>query len=63
MTSRNVREHTAVRVRIDRLHENALPRHVLNVDYRAFAKHAQNVFRSLPTHQRELRQMLTTRRP
>ena len=56
--SGNVREHAPVRVS-----------HVPNVDFRAFAKQVQNVFRSLlcflnkehlRTHRHELETMLTT---
>ena len=70
--SGNVREHAAARVGSGRLRENAVPRHVLNVDYRAFAKHVPNVFRSLWCFLDEFRlstlrcgldKMLTTPRP
>ena len=47
LASGSAREHTAVRVGRGRPREKTVPRNVPNVDYRAFAKHLQNVFRCL----------------
>ena len=46
LASVNVREHAGVRLGCGRLRENAVPARLMFY-YRPFAKHVQNVFRSL----------------